>query len=434
MNWKILAGLALILVAFYAVFQNIVRTIATEANVNTELHGVVTPIDGLIAAPLPRAGEMVGPGHRVRVRNNLIDERSLFDLQTRIADIEARERAVERRIAVTEDQIGRLRNVNDAYLSYRSEVLKARQEEVEAEIEMLDARWRDASDRSRRIVRLGEQGAVSQREAVSSRYVLRAAEQEKRARQANSVGLEVEREALAKGLLVTDTWSESPQASQRLQLLEYETDLARLELEELGAQRRSLYEQLAHERFAVELRRESELVAPVGRVWWRGYEGRYLTAGESLGDVAVCEAVVVTATLVRSDFEKLSIGTPAVFTPSREEGLPKRLAGQVDALVGATTDNSRRMALSFGRGAAANGYGAIVRLDHPEDLSCGIGVSGRLELMPRGGAWLDLRSLSSAVGNVLRWLFGRGANESLRLPQAAEVGSSLRLALPERDG
>ena len=169
-------------------------------------------------------------------------------------------------------------------------------------------------------------------------------------------------------------------------------------------------------------------------MWWRAHRGQYRVAGDAVGDIAICEGAVVTATLTRSDFERLSIGTPATFTLRRSESGSERLHGRVVALVGSTVENSRRMALAYGRSALANGYGAIVRLSDRSQLSCRIGISGRLELMTRSGGWLDPRGWVHALGGMFdsdgqeaaRWT-GEEANRGV-------ARGSLQLDLPPRSG
>lgn len=369
--WKLAAALTLIAVAVLALLRNLLFVNVADAFVNATLVPVLSPIPGQVVEPLPPPGTRVSATSVVRISNERADETLAIQTSERLQEIEAElESAKARRIpmqASIEELAGwsrRYVKARDAYLGQR--LTEARSQVAASREELRKAEYNHN--------RLQEQSLYVSRnmldEASTAVEVARQALNAAEARQAQVV---TEREALAQRIQISDSYSERTFSEQRLQETHLQLATLDAQIAALEHQRRAMAESL--ERSQRQLGRETEATVALqdAVVWRRIPAGSQVGRGGTVGEIAPCEDAVITVTLERSAFRKLHVGMPATASLRLPDGERRRVRASVVTLTGGSLQNVLGTAIPFGRAIVENAYGAVLRVDDPQELDCAIG-------------------------------------------------------------
>jgi uncharacterized small protein (DUF1192 family) len=375
-NWKIVVGGGLVLLALLAFAQNIFRTEAQEAFINASLTPVLTPIPGRVDIALPAAGERVARDVTAVVENIQIDRGTLIDLEERLATVVAEIEGVEAQLQELQNSKGEFQQWAESWRVARARYLEQRLAESRSLVTSREQSFTDAQDNRDRLH--GMQANVSVRMLRVAQTEVDIAEQELAASRARLRQLQVEREALNQRIQIADSFSERAYSDQKIQETALLISLANARMTELRSRRTALEQAVANQ--SAQFSRDQLVSVPVpeGMVWRRTPRHSFVPEGGSLGEVALCDDLLLTATLGRREFRRLRVGMTARTRVSLPGGETVRMDGRVIAVTGPSVENSMSMAIPFGRASSDDGYGVVVRLNDPQALDCQVGASARV--------------------------------------------------------
>jgi hypothetical protein len=377
-NWKLVGGFVLVVLALYAFAQNIWRTTASEAYVNAALASVASPIPGRISAALPPLGSRVPAGFELRVEDERADLAPSVDIDNKLAETEAELANAELKIAATDKAQRDFRGYANEFGRAKSGFLEQRIAQAGALAEAQRATLDQAVDDLSRLQQLPER-AVAVRDVIIAQTRVTAARNDLAAQQAEVQSLIISRDALGRGVQLTEGLPDRTYSDQRAQELALLLATEKAKRQGLMALRDTLRKSQQSSRQSLERRRDARIPVPDGVVWRRSPENSFVAAGGVLGAVAVCSEVVLTATLTRRDFQRVFVGQAVEAAVRIESGERIELQGKVIALTGPTIENAQGMAIPFGRSSSTDGYGVVVRPDDPAKLGCRIGAQAKLE-------------------------------------------------------
>ena len=370
---KTAIGLAVIAVVGVMPAQRLLQVSSVEAIVNAPLVTIRAPIDGVVgdAARRLEAGQRISSnGSLLTVTNSRVDTSRLTATTDRLDRLRAEEGANQIRLVSLEKLRVQLRQQVSDFAKSRIALVDARIAQTEARLTAAVASVEkmvghsQLADSSDRVALSGDPDAV-----IAAEYV--------RELRSELAGYRIERDALAKGVFVGDSYNDRPQSAQRLD--EVETRIAETEAELDIAKKQILWAQVAvsDERKRLAMQEETVLHAPVAGEIWEvlAAPGEHVTAGEPLVNIVDCSSPIVTAVVSEAVYNRLLPGTPAAFR-FREGGEPVK--GRVVLLSGMATAPA-----SYAITPAAltrESYRVTVALNATSDGSggCAIGRTGRV--------------------------------------------------------
>lgn len=374
---KTLIGLAVIAIVGIMPAQRLLQPSSVEAVVNAPLVTIRAPIDGVVGGPANplTVGQSVNTERTLlTISNPRVDTSRLTVMIDRLDRLRAEENSNQTRLAALEELRDVLRERVSVFAENRIAIIEARIETTEARLNSAVASVTkmvgrsQAADSSDLVALSGDPDAV-----IAAEYV--------RELRSELSALTVERDALAKGIFVGDSYNDRPQSAQRLD--EVETQIVTLGAELEIARTQALWAQVAvsAERKRLAMQRETELRAPVaGEVWEvLAAPGENVIAGEPLLNIIDCSSPLVTAVVSEAVYNSLVRGTPAAFQ-FREGGDPVK--GRVVLLSGMAAAPA-----SYAITPAAltrEAYRVTVALDDPQQGAaqganrCAIGRTGRV--------------------------------------------------------
>lgn len=331
------------------------------------------PVEGTLAGPALRPGQMLPAGGDVgTIRNALLDQARLSDLRAALAGAEAEAELLSARSAAAAAALAEAESASAAFREIRGAQMDARLAEAEAARASGAARLRVAEAQLSRFARLGQSGAASAASVDQARRDRDVAAADLAAAEARIVALSAERAGVERGIQVgadSGDRTVSQQAADRI----------RREIAELAAARTAAAARVAA--LSAQVREEEirtaqvgahDLAAPVrARVLAvHAVAGEYVRPGQEIATLLDCGRPVAQASVPRGVFEGLSIGQPAVF---REAGTGVRWQGQVVQLLSPLQPDPSRPA------ADADRFRAVVALDAAQARdACPSGTPGAL--------------------------------------------------------
>lgn len=374
--WRVIAGGSLVLLALLAFFQNLYQTDAQEAFFNAPLMPLISPIAGRIVTPLPAVGRQAGPGTHVDVENPQVDRSVLTDLQARLSESEADLLGVQAEQAQLRASLERYGQDASQWQAARGRYLEASLREAEAQAA---ARQRQVEDRRDEFERLqGSRDSLSLRALQAAEAAVAVAEQERQAAGARVAQIQAEREALQRRLRVATSDVERAYSDQKMAETGVLLRLAGAREVALVAKREALQSAVTSQSAQLAAQTQVSLPLPRAQVWQRMPAGAYVAAGGEIGRLALCEELVLTASLGEREFRRLRLGMPADIRTDDANGDRQRLEGEVIALTGPSFENVMALALPFGRAARKEAHGVVIRLQDPSVLDCPIGRTARV--------------------------------------------------------
>lgn len=383
LNPKLIGGIGLLLLAMFAFAQNIWRTTATEAYVNAALATVASPIPGRVAVALPALGSRVPAGYELRVEDDRADQAPSVDIDNKLAETEADLANAELKIDALDRSQREFRGYAQDFGRAKTGFLDQRIAQAQALAEARRAALDQATDDLTRLQQLPER-ALAVRDMIIAQTRVTAARNDLAAQQAEVQSLIISREALGKGVQISDGLPDRTYSDQRAQELALLLATEKARRQSLTALRDTLRASQRSSRDALQRKRDARITVSDGVVWRRTPDNSFIAAGGALGAVALCSEVVLTATLTRRDFQRVFVGQAVDASVRIETGERIELSGKVITLTGPTIENAQGMAIPFGRASSADGYGVVVRPDQAVRLGCRIGAQAKLDFR-RGG-------------------------------------------------
>ncbi len=349
---------------------------SVEALVNARVAMIRSPIEGTVeSAPDGNRAWSAGQSPpRLRVLDPLADHARLDDLRRQYEEIASQSRLLARRSELAADALQTLTVQVERFREGRLKLLDARLKAQAAELETAAAKASQAAQSKRRTDELQKTGAATAAEGDRTQYEWVAATSAQSAATQRLEETKVEREAVAQGVFIGDSYNDSPSSDQRA--TELRLRVGELEAQSAAAQSqlKLLSDQIAEEEARYRDRSDALVVLPAtGRVWeMLTGPGEHVNKGQDLMRVLDCSHPIVSANVDENVYNGLEAGGPATFRPSQGSG--KTYPGTIVNLTGA---------------AAASGNFAIppvamrkspfyvtVAVDGLNEIGCAVGRTG----------------------------------------------------------
>ena len=375
---KSLLALFILAAVVWAPLQLLLQASSVEAVVNGRLVVLRAPIEGLVAAGnLPATGGIVAAGTvLLQIDNPRIDHGAVDRLEQQIADVSADHDAQVLRLEAASAEAARLNSQVGAFRKARIAILDVNAAILDQQIIAGREKSALANNDALRARHLQTSGAVAAAEADRQASIAAIAAAGLAELKLQRQRLDVERQALATGVFVGDSYNDRPQSAQRRdevtrQITDLEAGLSaeaarKYDLETALAQARAQQSTLAVARIAVPLK---------ARVWeMLVTPGEHVNRGQDLVRLLTCKTALVTAAVGESVYNRLHMGMPARFIP---HGASQGLGGTIINLTGVAGASSNYAidpsALNKGPYRVTVAVPSLARSDH-----CAIGRTGRV--------------------------------------------------------
>ncbi|WP_210268608.1 HlyD family efflux transporter periplasmic adaptor subunit [Oricola thermophila] len=369
-------GVVLIAVAGWMPAQRLFQVQSVEAVINAPLVTIRAPISGVVSGEIA-VGDAIEPGASlVRVSNPRMDDFRLADALKELDEAREERDALAARLVSLGSLRADLSVKLDAFRVNRLRQIEAQIAEADARIAAADAVVANAGSVQERSAMLQEKGIVAQNslgEADRDAAVAKATAAEARAAR---TALLVERDALAAGIYVGDSYNDQPRTAQRIDEIDEQIANSEAGVKRQESRIARAEAAVAREREAFELVSAAELASPVaGRVWEvLTAPGEQVAAGQDLFRLLNCSQAIVTAVVTEAVYNSLSTGMPARFI-YREGG--DAVAGKVVQLSGVATASSNFAILPSA--LQKESYRVTVALDTAGSANdCAVGRTGRV--------------------------------------------------------
>lgn len=374
--WRVIAGSGLILLALLALLQNLYRTDAQEAFFNAQLLRLVSPIAGRVEVALPAVGSFVSADDAVEIVNPQVERSTLTDLQARLSSVEAELLGVKAEQAQLRESLRSFGEDADQWRLARRGYLDGQLREALAQERASRSRYQDFRDQHERLEE--SRSNISVRALRAAHSEMSVAEQEWRAAGARVSQVHAEISALQRRLRVATSDVERAYSDQKIAETGLLLRLAGARQVALEAKRDGLKAAIDTQTDQIAAQSSVLLPLPMALVWQRIPEGVYIPVGGEIGRLALCDDLVLTASMGEREFRRLRVGMRARIRSEDENGNETKLEGRLIALTGPTAENAMTMAIPFGRAATKEGYGVVVRLAEDGGLNCPIGRAARV--------------------------------------------------------
>ena len=214
---KVALGLALVGSLGWGPLRALLTTTSVEALVNARVETIRSPIEGIVASvpDAARDWSASGPAPRLRIVDPLADHARLDDLQRQREALESEARMLERQSELTKAALETLDAQIERFREGRLKLLDARLATQTAEHAAAAARASQAAAAKRRADELSKSGASTAAESDRRLYEWLAASSTEAAEQKRLDETKVERDAIAQGVFVGDSYNDSPSSEQR---------------------------------------------------------------------------------------------------------------------------------------------------------------------------------------------------------------------------
>jgi multidrug resistance efflux pump len=407
---RIVIAVALIAVSFYALSPYLVYRVAPSAFVNASLTRVTAPISGRLTENLPKKGEFLAEAKSLP----LIDARSpdrthLLDLQRQRIMAKRNGELAHRQLTEIEQLDDMLSGRVSSYSETTVRHIERKIAETEAAKAGCEAELHQHRDVSERLAKLSASGltseirhatALAQQEETATRCVVAAAALQR---------LDVELQAVKKGVYLGDGFNDVPYSQQQLdnlilrrQQLETQIFSEELRTSELDAA-------IEAEQVRVKSSTSYSLPLPSGHVVWstEASPGTAVTEGQTILHLADCSARFLAVELRERDFEQIDTGDRAYV---RLIGHETWHEGWVQNVLGSAARTEDRLLAAELPDAGAGKIAVELRLApdaFPATGStyCGIGRLAEVRFNRKDLNILD--KLKSAVNDIAEFFGGK---------------------------
>ena len=334
---KIALGLALMGSLGWGPLRAMLATTSVEALVNARVETIRSPIEGIVASA-PEVGRdwnTSAPAPRLRIVDPLADHERLEDLRRQYQALESQSHLLARQSELASAALQTLDAQIERFREGRLKLLAARLEALTAERETAAARTSQAAVAKRRTDQLQKSGASSAAEGDRTHFEWVAASSAETAAERRLEETTVERNAIAQGVFIGDSYNDSPSSDQRAAELRLRAGELDAQAASVQSQMKLLREQIADEEARYRERSEVLLDLPASERVWEMLTGpgERVSKGQDLMRVLDCSHPLVSANVDESVYNRLEVGGRATFRPSQGGG--RKYDGVIVNLTGA---------------------------------------------------------------------------------------------------
>ena len=372
---KIAAGIALVVAFGWTPLRAMFATTSVEAIINARIETIRSPIEGVVQFGAGDSANwtVAAAPPKLVVANPYADRSRLDELRLQHNALDSQTQTLEREAQVTQIAIDALNLQVEKFRQSRLKLIEARLGAQAAELEAAVAKTSQATANKRRSEHLQRAGDISAAESDRTQYEWSAATAAELAARKRLEETQVERDAVAEGVFVGDSYNDSPSSEQRATELRLRHGVLDAQLEAARSRMKDLADQIAQEEARYRLRSEATVVLPAkGRVWETLIaSGEYVSKGQDLLRVLDCSKPIVSANVDERVYDRLKVGTPATF----------------QALEGDATYHGAVINLTGAAGASANlaipplslrksPFYVTIAIDDMGEAGCAIGRTG----------------------------------------------------------
>ena len=265
----------------------------------------------------------------------------------------------------------------------RLKLIDARIAAQTAELEAAAAKTSQVTASKHRSDQLQRTGDISAAEGDRAQYEWSAATSAEAAARKGLEETKVERDAVAEGVFVGDSYNDSPSAFQRAADLRLRKGELDAQLQAARSQMKHAADQIAEEEQRYRRRAEATIPLPVkGRIWEMLVSpGEYVNKGQDLLRVLNCSNPIVSANVDERVYNRLQVGAQATFRQSQDG---KAYHGTVVNLTGAAgaPANFAIAPLTLRKSP----FYVTIAMDDMGEAGCAIGRTGTVTFGPEASA------------------------------------------------
>ena len=373
---KICVGVVLVVSFGWSPMRAMLATTSVEALVNVRIETIRSPIDGFVELGTEgvRSWRAPAPPPLLRVVDKTADHARLYELRRQYDALDAQARMIARQTELSETALQALQAQVERFRKGRLKLIDARLAAQSAELDAAVAKTAQVTASKNRSDALKGSGAISAAEHDRAKYEWSAATAAEAAARRHLEETKVERDAVADGVFVGDSYNDRPSSDQRAAELRLRVGDLKAQAEAARSQLKLLSEQIAEEDARDRERSSALVVLPEsGRVWeMLTGAGEYVSKGQDLLRVLDCSHPLVSANVDERVYNRLVVGGPATFVPLESGG--KTYAGTIVNLTGAS-GASANFAIPPAAMRKSPFYDTIA-LDGMSDEGCSVGRTG----------------------------------------------------------
>jgi len=334
---KIALGLGLVATLGWSPLRAMLATTSVEALVNARVETIRSPIEGTVESA-PQADHDWGAGippSPLHIVDPLADRSHLDDLRRQYDALESQSRRLVRQSELAAAALTVLTSQVERFRDGRLKLLDARLNAQAAELDSAVAKASQTADSKRRTDQLRKSGVVTAVESDRTQFEWIAATSAQAAASQRLEETKVERDAVADGVFIGDSYNDSPSSDQRAAELRLRVGELEAEAAAVRSQMALLADQITEEGARYRERSDAVVVLPPsGRVWeMLTGAGEHVNKGQDLMRVLDCAHPIVSANVDEGVYNRLEVGAPATFRPSQGGG--KLYAATIVNLTGA---------------------------------------------------------------------------------------------------
>ena len=337
---KAVIGAVVVVTLGWSPIRALLYTTSVEAVVNARVETIRSPIEGAVETE-PDGSRTWADGQATPpalvVRNGQADHAYLDELRRQYGGLQDQLAVLASQSQATTDEAHALEKQVAKFRAGRLSILDARIKAQDAEAKAAAARVAQSTLLKARAEGKIDSGGGAEEAAERAKFDLMAAQQARTVAEQQLAALKVERDSIARGVYVGDSYNDTPSSMQRL-------DALHMHVGELGAQTESVRSQMTRLEYQIgeqtglfDKRAEADLVLPArGQVWeLLTAPGEHVAPGQDLIRVLDCSSLVVNANVDESVYNQLEVGGPVKFRPSDGDG--QSYDGVIVNLTGAST-------------------------------------------------------------------------------------------------
>ena len=334
---KVAIGLGLVVSLGWSPLRAMLTTTSVEALINARVETIRSPIEGIVETTpdTDRGWTSSDASPRLRIVDSLADRARLDDLKRQYDALQTQSHALARKSELATAELQTLTVQSERFRQGRLKLLDARLEAQMAELEAAKAKSSEAAASKRRTEQLRQSSSTTAAEGDRVQYEWVAATSAEAAAVHRLEETRVERDAVAQGVFIGDSYNDSPSSDQRA--AELRLRLGELDAETAAArsQTKLLSAQIVEEEARYRDRSDAFIVLPSsGRIWeMLTGPGEHVSKGQDLMRVLDCSHPMVSANVDENDYDRLEVGGRATFRPLQGGG--KTYQGAIVNLTGA---------------------------------------------------------------------------------------------------
>ena len=333
---KIALGIGLVIAFGWAPLRAMLATTSVEAIVNARIETIRAPIEGIVQAPGEKSANWSSTAAppKLTISNPYADRSRLDELRRDLNTLQSQEETLGRQSQLTQTALDTINLQAEKYRAGRLKLIDARLARQTAELQTTSAKTSQTTASKRRSDHLQQTGFISGADSDRVQYEWNAATSAEAAAQKRLEETKVERDAVADGVFIGDSYNDAPSSIQRETELTMKKGELDAQLSGVRTQIKHITDQISEEEARYRLRSEATIALPsMGRVWEMLVgPGEFVNKGQDLLRVLDCSHPIVSANVDERVYNRLEVGSPATFRPLQDG---KTYHGTVINLTGA---------------------------------------------------------------------------------------------------